>query len=361
MMTNNKNKIRKRILEPFATDIKGFENEYFFLKDLYAENNWSKSAIQRVFRRLVEGWRYDGLDKQEHTPESLDLENKIRTIRSLKTDCQSLLFFTTTYGENLGKKKFAENQELQAYTNSKEYKGMTDEEFKAYNLSRAVTLENMVKKYGLEKGTEVFEEYRQKQIYTKSRQRYIDEFGEEKGLRILEEINKKKHPCLENFQRLYGEDEGWERFKEFQENQRGFFSEMASGLFRQIEKELNIKELTYIYEPKATELCLSGNGRNFYYDFCIPELKFIIEFNGDLFHGNPKLFRETDHPNPFNESQSVKEMWEKDKTKLDLARNKGYTVLVIWESEYKHNRKKTINNVVKEIRRLYETDRNRKF
>ena len=345
----------------FAVDIKGFEKEYFFIRDLFETQKWSKSSVRNLIKRFVEGWRYDGLDKQEHTPESLNLREKIFILRKLNHDRQSRTFFVTQYGENLGNAKFKKLQEKQAYTNSKEYKGMTDEEFKAYNLSRAITLENMVKKYGLEKGTEVYEEYRQKQIYTKSRQRYIDEFGEDEGLRIFEEINKKKYLCLENFQRLYGEVEGRERFKELQEKRRFFYSEMASGLFRQIEKELGIKNLTYIYEPKTTELCLSGKDRNFYYDFCIPELKFIIEFNGDRFHGNPKLFRETDHPNPFNESQSVKDMWEKDKTKLDLARNKGYTVLVIWESEYKHNRKKTINNVVKEIRRLYETDRNRKF
>jgi len=333
--------------------IEGFEPEYFFLKNLYNEKGWSKSAIQNVMTRFVEGWRYDGLDKQEHSPESLELERKITVLRELGHDRQSKIFFVTQYGENLGSKKFKELQDRQAFTNSREYKGMTEEEFKQYNQSRAVTLENMIKRYGEEEGTKLFEEYCQKQIYTKSKQRYIDEYGEEKGLRIVSEINKKKTHTLENFQRKYGKEEGWDRYKEYQENKHCSYSKVASKLFEELEKSLNRKDLTYIYKPKNHELHLSDNGKNYYFDFCIPELKFIIEFNGDVFHGNPKFFNESDRPNPYDETLTAKDMWKRDKQKVDFAKKNGYNVFVVWESEYRKDKNRILDTIKELVERNY--------
>lgn len=56
----------------FSEDIKGFENEYFFLKNLYEEKGWSLSALRSVIKRFVEGWRND--------PETT-VNNIVRTIR----------------------------------------------------------------------------------------------------------------------------------------------------------------------------------------------------------------------------------------------------------------------------------------
>lgn len=337
----------------FAEDIKGFEEEYFFLKNLYNEKGWSTSALRYVIKRFVEGWRYDGLDKVHHTPESLDLERKVSILRELGHNRQSKIFFTTQYGENLGTIRYKELQERQAYSNSREYKGMTEEEFRQYNQSRAVTLENMIKKYGKEERPKIFEEYRQKQIYTKSKQRYIDEYGEEEGLRIVDEINKKKTHTLENFQRKYGKEEGWNRYKEYHENKHCSYSKVASKLFEELEKSLERKDLTYIYKPKNHELHLSDKGKSYYFDFCIPELKFIIEFNGDLFHGNPRLFNESDRPNPYDETLTAKDMWERDKQKVDFAKKNGYNVFVVWESEYRKDKDRILETIKELVERNY--------
>lgn len=333
----------------FAKDIEGFENEYFFLKNLYEERKWSLSALRSVVKRFVEGWRYDGLDKVQHTPESLDLERKVSILRELSHNRQSKIFFTTQYGERLGEIKFKELQDLQALTNSKEYKGMTDEEFKQYNNSRAITLKNMIKKYGEEGGTRVFNEYREKQRYKKSKQRYIDEFGEEQGLKIFSDISKKKAQNLENFQRKYGEEEGLKRFKKYIEGHRKVFSDMASNLFAKIESLINTDKITFLYLPKTSEFFLEKDGKNYLYDFCIPELKFIIEFNGDVFHGNPQLFNESDHPNPFNRALTAKQMWLNDKEKIDLAKSMGYDVMTIWESDYRNDLEAILTNIAKTV------------
>lgn len=333
----------------FAEDIKGFEEEYFFLKNLYNGKGWSLSALMSVIKRFVEGWRYDGLDKVHHTPESLDLERKVSILRELGHNRQSKIYFTTQYGERLGEIKFKELQTSQARTNSKEYKGMTDEEFKRYNNSRAITLENMIKKYGEEEGTRVFNEYREKQRYKKSKQRYIDEFGEEQGLKIFNEINKKKVQSLENFQRRYGKEEGLKRYRSYVEGHRKGFSDVASNLFEQIESLASTDNVSFLYLPKNSELLLEKIGGFYKYDFCIPELKFIIEFNGDIFHGNPQLFSESDCPNPYDRTLTAKQMWLKDKEKIDLAKSKGFDVMVIWERDYRNNPEIIVNDIIKTI------------
>ena len=333
----------------FSKDIEGFEKEYFFLKNLYNGKGWSLSALMSVIKRFVEGWRYDGLDKVHHTPESLDLERKVSILRELGHNRQSKIYFTTQYGERLGEIKFKELQTSQALTNSKEYKGMTDEEFKRYNNSRAITLENMIKKYGEEEGTRVFNEYREKQRYKKSKQRYIDEFGEEQGLKIFNEINKKKVQSLENFQRRYGKEEGLKRYRSYVEGHRKGFSDVASNLFEQIESLASTDKVSFLYLPKNSELLLEKIGGFYKYDFCIPELKFIIEFNGDIFHGNPQLFSESDCPNPYDRTLTAKQMWLNDKEKIDLAKSKGFDVMVIWERDYRNNPENIVNSIIKTI------------
>jgi very-short-patch-repair endonuclease len=226
---------------------------------------------------------------------------------------------------------------------------MTDEEFKRYNNSRAITLKNMIKKYGKEEGTKVFNEYREKQRYKKSKQRYIDEFGEEQGLKIFKEINKKKIQSLENFQIKYGKEEGLRRYCDFLASRRCSFSKMASSLFRKTESSLNRNDITYIYQPKTEEFSIYQKNRSFFYDFCIPELKFIIEFNGDIFHGNPQLFNESDCPNPFDKTITAKQMWSNDKEKIDLAKSKGFEVMVIWERDYRNDPEAIMNNIIKTI------------
>lgn len=334
----------------FSKDIENFEEEYFFLKSLYKEKGWSTSALRSVIKRFVEGWKYDGLDRVHHTPESLDLERKVSILRELGHNRQSKIFFITQYGERLGEIKFKELQTLQALTNSKEYKGMTDEEFEQYNHSRASTLKNMIKRHGEEEGTRAFNKYREKQKYKKSRQRYIDEFGEEQGLKIFKEISKKKIQSLENFQRKYGKKEGLRRYRSYVEGHRKGFSDVASNLFAQIESLTSTDSVSFLYLPKNSELLLEDKSRFYMYDFCIPELKFIIEFNGDIFHGNPQLFNESDCPNPYDKTLTAKQIWLNDKEKKDLAKSKGFDVMVIWERDYRNDPETTVNNIIKTIR-----------
>ena len=60
------------------------------------------------------------------------------------------------------------------------------------------------------------------------------------------------------------------------------------------------------------------------YDIFIPSLNLVIEYNGDYWHCNPKKYK----PDYFNQKKqkTAKELWEYDKNKIDLIREKGYNL-----------------------------------
>jgi G:T-mismatch repair DNA endonuclease (very short patch repair protein) len=66
-------------------------------------------------------------------------------------------------------------------------------------------------------------------------------------------------------------------------------------------------------------------------DVFIPTLNLIIEYNGDYWHCNPKKYG----PDYFNQKKqkTAKELWEYDKNKIDLIREKGYNLEIVWESD----------------------------
>jgi very-short-patch-repair endonuclease len=65
-------------------------------------------------------------------------------------------------------------------------------------------------------------------------------------------------------------------------------------------------------------------GCNHRYDFCIPEKRIVIEFDGDYWHGNPKIFE----PSERNQYQQ-----NVDRYYTNQAIKAGYTVFRVWESE----------------------------
>ena len=40
--------------------------------------------------------------------------------------------------------------------------------------------------------------------------------------------------------------------------------------------------------------------------------------------------------------KKVKEVWEKDKVKIDIAKSHGFDILIIWEVEYRSDKNDTI-------------------
>lgn len=156
--------------------------------------------------------------------------------------------------------------------------------------------------------------------------------------------------CIER----HGEEEGTLIYNNRQErwmkslnengNMKGGFSKKSQDLFDEIKKFLNLNNCRYA--TNGGEFVLD----RYSYDFMDYESNVIIEFNGDLYHGNPKIFKEEDCPNPFNESLKAKEIWIKDKKKIELAESNGYKLLTIWESDYDEDLKHTVDMCVNFIK-----------
>lgn len=81
--------------------------------------------------------------------------------------------------------------------------GWDKQTFDDYNKSRAITKENLIKKYGKDIGIQRWNEYLQKQRYTKTLDYYVEKYGKEKGLTEYKRVCSEKLLTKENFIRKY--------------------------------------------------------------------------------------------------------------------------------------------------------------
>ena len=76
-------------------------------------------------------------------------------------------------------------------------------------------------------------------------------------------------------------------------------------------------------------------GVSYLYDFMLCDMHVIIEFQGNYWHANPRMYS-SDHEFQFGvKRQIAKEIWERDLQKKLAAESHGYKVLYIWENDYK--------------------------
>lgn len=71
-------------------------------------------------------------------------------------------------------------------------------------------------------------------------------------------------------------------------------------------------------------------------DECNLELKIVVEFNGDMYHCNPRKWKSTDYNKIIKMTASDK--WEKDRNRIYKLKNLGYITFVVWEEDWALNR-----------------------
>ena len=140
------------------------------------------------------------------------------------------------YGDNEGEVRWKAYCKKQSETNSLEYKsakyGMTESEFTEYNLSRAVTKENLIKRHGEKLGIEKWNTYVARQSYAGCKIEYfIEKYGEIDGIKKYNDVNKQKVLSYENFIRKYGEIEGTIKWELYLSNSRNLYSSVSQELF----------------------------------------------------------------------------------------------------------------------------------
>lgn len=259
-------------------------------------------------------------------------------------DSASLQSFIERYGEVDGNKKYIEYANFHKHKNSFDFKchnlGWTKEQFNEYNRSRAITRENLIKKYGEIEGNDRFELYREKQRDAGCTLPYfIKMYGEVAGTIKYEEVNRKKAYSLETCFRLYGKDQGKINYCNFWNRKLVPYSKISQKLFDVICNRLNLDKDCVYYATNNKEFGKYDEISKTYkkFDFVIPSIKFCIEFNGDIYHANPKQFNPGDVPKSRGNRKTAYELWESDRAKNKILEDLGFDVIVIWESDYNEN------------------------
>lgn len=261
------------------------------------------------------------------------------------------------YGDILGKEKFNSYCGKQRETNTLQYKqekyGMSKAEFISYNKSRAVTLENMILRYGDLLGNEKWKEYCDKQAHAGcSIDYFIEKYGEIDGIEKYKSVCASKIHNYDNYVKWYGEVDGPTKFENHITFKSPSYASKSSQVFfdKLYEKLDDTDKTCCYYYNKNVEFGLMCKETKTYkkYDFCLPNKKIIIEYNGDHIHANPAIYLPNEIPKYFRKKEryTAQELWDKDTIKHELANKNGYTVHVVWESSATKNTDIELNKLM---------------
>lgn len=176
-------------------------------------------------------------------------------------------------------------------------------ELKLSDRQTTFSLDKCIKKYGAEKGTEIWEKRQEKWQSTLN----------SKSPEEIQSINAKKISKI------------------------GPISSAENELFE-------ILKDAYPNIKKQHRLAVPNSKHNYFYDISLDNK--IVEYNGDYWHCNPSKYKATDKVKRNNTLVAVSEVWQKDKKKIETAENLGYTVMIVWEADFKKNRKEVIKRCI---------------
>ena len=127
---------------------------------------------------------------------------------------------------------------------------------------------------------------------------------------------------------------------------------MANDFFANVYKKIKpylLDSVKIFFAALNNEKCITKDKKRYYYDFTLLDRennnKKIIEFNGDFFHCNPKMYNEN-YINPFYQMRAS-DVWEKDKKKIAAAMHFNYDIKIIWESDIHENKDEMVDECVK--------------
>lgn len=197
-----------------------------------------------------------------------------------------------------------------------------DEGLKKYhktNKLKSITLENFIRLYGDIEGSKRWENYKNKLKYSRTKDFYIDKYGDE-GIKIWEDIQKKK---FHNF------------------NFRSKISdEFCFKLFNLLKNVIKTKY--YFSENEYMFFIHDEDYKIILPDFFIKEYNIIVEFYGDYWHRNPKTYKD----------EISEKIRIKDYNRIKKLKDLNNHVIIVWESDYLSDKNKTIKNIYNKIKKI---------
>ena len=159
------------------------------------------------------------------------------------------------------------------------------------------------------------------------------------SLEEAQELRRQKYATntIEHYIKIYGPELAVQKKKERVNKWKqtlftgNTHSKISDTFFEKIANEYNSDNIFY----GNNEYTLVLDNITALPDFIDIEKKKIIEFYGDYWHCNPLKYNSTF----FNKHKELtaKQIWEKDNERIQLLKNNGYDVLIIWEYEVRHN------------------------
>jgi len=135
-------------------------------------------------------------------------------------------------------------------------------------------------------------------------------------------------------------------FKKYNSFNKMNWSAISQKLFWKIYEKIKIKYNKIYFGELNHEFSCGVHLTNF--DFVVDDIKKIIEFNGDKFHANPEKYKSIDIPLKFL-NKKAEDIWKNDKIKIQKAKDRGYDIKIVWESEYNKNKEDVLLKCVEFI------------
>lgn len=272
------------------------------------------------FRYKCTGKFKNGTEYVKHYPNAKLVDDDLA-----KKTAVTLENLTAKYGEEEALIRWETYKSKQAHTNSFEYKeekyGWSREEYDIYNKSRAVTMENLIKKHGFEMAHEVYSNYIESQSYTCSEEYFIKEYGENEGRRKYANFIKN-------------------RASSYWVNRDKNTPKRSSRLEDRVYDELKV-----ILSSDLENQIIIADSKKGPYDFGCHENKKVIEFYGTYWHGDVRVYDSNIiHP---TSKKYIYEIHEHDANKRKVATEMGYDVYVIWELDWKQNKDEVLNDITR--------------
>lgn len=355
---------------------KRFKNEkenYYFYKILDCKNEECNSKVDKKLKKSFDNYR-------QFLPEDISKEIIEKKTEDLKTRNPLCIEYWLKKGktEEEAKKIISEKQKKTASLQT-EFFGKNKDRLRKYGHSeediKRICLTPTTKDFWINKG--MSEEEAKNKVYEiqksnsqKKTQKMIEQphlysaitntqlafwinlgFDEKEARKKLSE--RQSTFTLEKCIKKHGEEEGYkvwrERQKKWQQsladngNMKCGYSFISQELFWEITKQYDIKELNKVhFADKNNEYAMYNEYFMFSYDFVDLNREKIIEYNGDLYHANPEIYKEDDCPNPFYKTKTSQDIWDRDLMKQQLAESYGFEVFVVWDSEYHKNKEETV-------------------
>lgn len=169
----------------------------------------------------------------------------------------------------------------------------------------------------------------------------------------INRINKKKGRTKEELIEKFGKEKTKKILYDRGKGRRNSFFKRYSKISENFFNELNLildKEYKLLYaENEKWIRCNKNNG--FFVDLIVENTNKIIEFNGDFYHANPKIYESNSEIIiSKNKKLIAKEIWEKDKERIKKLNELGYNILIIWEHDVLINKEEILTKCVNFIK-----------